>query len=109
MYILLLDMSKAFDTVRRNDLFDVLKEIIDKDEIHMIKILAENVKLTVRIGNNLGNKITTNIGVPQGDCLSLILFIIHLAASQRQTNNIGKQKPLGIMTTQNTNTTSTPS
>ncbi len=47
----------------------------------MIKILVEDVKLIVRVGNNLGNKITTNIGVPQGDCLSPILFIIHLASS----------------------------
>ncbi len=78
IYILLLDMSKAFDTVRRNDLFDVRKDILDEDEIHIIKILVEDVKLTVRVGNNLGNKITTNIGVLQGDCLSPILFIIHL-------------------------------
>ncbi len=56
-------MSKAFDTVRRNELFDVLREILDEDEIHMIKILVEDVKLTVRVGNNLGNNITTNIGV----------------------------------------------
>ncbi len=45
IFILLLDMSKVFDTVRRNDLFDVLKEILDKDEIHMIKILIEYVEL----------------------------------------------------------------
>ncbi len=61
IYSLLLDTSNAFDIVRRNDLFDVLKEFLDEDEIHMIKILIENVKLTVRVGNNLGNKITTNI------------------------------------------------
>ncbi len=60
IYFLLLDMSKAFDTVSRNDLFDILREILDEDEIHMITILVEEVKLTV-VGNNLGNKITTNI------------------------------------------------
>ncbi len=87
-------MSKAFDTVRRNELFDVLREILDEDEIHMKKILVEDVKLTVRVGNNLGNKIITNIGVPQRDCPSPILFIIHLAAALRQTNNIGKQKAI---------------
>ncbi len=47
IYILLLDMSKAFHTVRRNDLFDILREILDEDEIHMIKTLVEDIKLTV--------------------------------------------------------------
>ncbi len=60
----------------------------------MIKILVEDVKLRVKVGNNLGNKITTNIGVPQGDCLSPIVFIIHLAAALIQTNNIGEQKAI---------------
>ncbi len=77
IFILLLDMSKAFDTVRRNDIFEVLKEIVGEDEIHMM---------------NLGNKFTINIGVPQGDCLRPILFIIHLAAALRQSNNVGMPK-----------------
>ena len=32
--------------------------------------------------------------MPQGDCLSPILFIIYLAEALRQTNNIGKQKAI---------------
>eukprot|EP00794_Sanderia_malayensis_P008267 gene8266-biopygen6685 len=92
--LLLLDMSKGFDTVRRKDLFDILKEILDDDELHMIKILVEDVKLTVRVGNSLGEKIITNIGVPQGDCLSPILFIIHLAAALKPTLNIGLLKAI---------------
>ena len=35
--------------------------------------------MSVRIGKEFGEKITTNIGVPQGDCLSPILFKSHLA------------------------------
>ena len=51
LILLLLDMSKAFDTVRRNELFKILKEVLDKDELHMMKILVKDVKLNVRIGN----------------------------------------------------------
>ena len=34
MYILLLDMSKAFDIVNRNQLFETLEEILLPDELH---------------------------------------------------------------------------
>ena len=67
--LLLLGMSKAFDTVRRSELFTILKEVLDEDELHLVKILIEYVKLRVRIGKTLGEEIITNIGMPQGDCL----------------------------------------
>ena len=51
--VLLLDMSKAFDTVKRNNLMELLEKILDPDETH--------------------------ISVPQGDCLSSILFTLYLA------------------------------
>ena len=44
----------------------------------MMKILLKDVKLGLRIGKEFGEKITTNIGVPQGDCLSQILFTVYL-------------------------------
>ena len=69
-------MSKAFDTVKRNNLMELLETILDLDETHMMKMLLKDVKLIVRIGKEFGEKITTNIGVPQGDCLSPILFTL---------------------------------
>ena len=79
----MLDMSKAFDMVRRNELFDILEETLEKDELHMMKILVEDVVLKVRIGKKIGEDIRTNIGVPQGDCMSPILFIIYLAEAMK--------------------------
>lgn len=85
---------QSIDIVRRNDLFDFLKEILDEDEIHMTKIPVENVKLTLRVGKNLGNKATTHIRVPQGDYLTPTFFIINLAATLRQTKNIKMPKDI---------------
>ena len=50
IYILMIDMSKAFDTVKRGQLLNDLKEILEDDELHMIQILIQDVKLRVRCG-----------------------------------------------------------
>ena len=73
--ILLLDMSKAFDNVKRNNLMEVI------ETIRLMKILLKDAKLSVRIGKEFGEKIATNIGVPQGDCLSPILYTLYLVDS----------------------------
>ena len=93
--LLLFEVSKAFDTVRRNELFKILKEVLDDDDLHMMKVLVENVKLKVKIGNEIGNDIHTNIGIPQGDCLSAIFFIVYLAEALKpilHTNNMEGQR-----------------
>ena len=63
--LLLFDMPKPSDTVRRHELFNILREVLDHDELHMMKILVESVKLKVNIGNELGNGNYTNIGIPK--------------------------------------------
>ena len=48
----LLDMSKAFDNVRRKLQFlNDLKQILDADEYHMMSILILDVGLKARVGN----------------------------------------------------------
>ena len=47
--------------------------------IHIIKLLIEDINLIVRCGNTYGKAFNTNTGIPQGDCLSPIFFILYLA------------------------------
>ena len=42
--MLLLDMSKEFDTVKRNNLMELLETLLDHDETLMMKILLKDVK-----------------------------------------------------------------
>ena len=81
--VLLLDMSKAFDTVDRGQLFRDLSDFLEEDELHMISILLKDVTLQVRIGKHTGPEFITNVGVPQGDCLSPVLFTIYLARAMK--------------------------
>ena len=69
-------MSKVFYTVKRNVLVELLETILDPDETH---ICLKDVKLRVIIGKDFGQKITKNIGLPQGDCLNPVLFTLYLA------------------------------
>ena len=79
-HLLMMDMSKAFDTVNRSTLMKDLVLILEPDELHLIiKILVTEVQLVVKCGKTLGKCFQTNTGVPQGDCLSPILFILYFA------------------------------
>ena len=77
--ILLLDMSKAFDTIKRDILMEDLKEILAEDELHIFYLLLKDVEIQVKIDKHYGETISTNIGAPQGDCASAILFTLYLA------------------------------
>ena len=79
LIILIIDMSKAFNTFNRKTLLRKLKTILDKSEMRMMYLLINSVKLKVRVGRSLGEEILTYIGVVQGDLLSAVLFIFYLA------------------------------
>ena len=88
LYLLLLDMSKAFDTVNRMKLMEDLAMILEGDELHLLHLLINDVDIYVKIDENISeNPIHTNIGICQGDCLSAILFIYYLAKSLSDDNN----------------------
>ena len=78
IFIILLDMSKAFDTVNRPKLLQYLKEILSECEMNMINILIKDIILNVQIGQKIGNDIVTEQGITQGDCLSAIFFVFYL-------------------------------
>ena len=82
----MLDMSKAFDTIDRKTLIEDLSNFVDKDELHLFSILLKDIKIAIKIENETGNFFTTNIGTPQGDCLSAVLFTLYLAKALKTEN-----------------------
>ena len=52
--LLILDMSKAFDTIKREILISDLENILNKDEIQIVALLLENVDLAVELENIIG-------------------------------------------------------
>ena len=74
-----IDMSEAFDTIDRKQLLQLLTNLVTEDEKRIIQFLLSNTTLHVKIsGANTEEPFLTNIGTPQGDSLSPVLFIIYL-------------------------------
>ncbi|GFO45117.1 very-long-chain enoyl-coa reductase [Plakobranchus ocellatus] len=72
-------MSAAFDTINRTKLLEILRDIIDEDELRIIRFLLSETTIDVKInGANDPMPFTTNIGTTQGDSLSPVLFTVYL-------------------------------
>lgn len=84
--ILGLDLSRAFDTIDREKLMEIVEhsDWATPDDLRLIRLLLANTSLQVRVSHYFSAPFQTNIGTPQGDCLSPVLFIIYLDAALRE-------------------------
>ena len=87
LYILLLDMSKAFDTVNRKQLMSDLQKILEPDELHLLSILTNRPHLSVTVDGDSGDFFPTYVGICQGDCLSAVLFIFYLSCALKESDS----------------------
>ena len=71
-------MSKAFDSINRNQLIEDSRNTIGADELHIISTLL-NVSPSIRCGNTLSKVFETERGAPQGDCASALKFTYYFA------------------------------
>ena len=69
VYLLFLDMSKAFDSIQRNKLIKELKNVLNQDKLHLIRSLLD-VKIVAKCGNCKRQFFSTDTGAPPGDCAS---------------------------------------
>lgn len=53
--LLMMDMSNAFDSIHRAIMLKDLELILLPDELHLIEIKLEDVKLAVRVGGEIGD------------------------------------------------------
>ena len=78
VYLLMLEMLKAFGNVNQSMLKQELAKVLNPDELHIINVLT-NTQLKIRCGNEKSDTFETDAGVPQGDCVSANLFLFYLA------------------------------
>ena len=81
-YKLDIDMSSAFDTIKRDVVLNVLADAgCTDDELRLVRLLISNTQLKVDVNGTLSLVFESIIGAFQGDCLSGDLFTIILAAA----------------------------
>lgn len=78
--LILLDYSKAFDTIDHNILMSILHYIgLDPSAISLMVNYFSDRYQAVRLGGSLSDFLKINSGVPQGSILGPILFSIYIS------------------------------
>ena len=84
-----IDISSAFDAIDTQTLLDILREIIEEDELRIIRFLLSDTTINTRINGATKEKpFESNIGLPQGDSLSPVLFSIYLENALKEVRTI---------------------
>ena len=89
-----IDMSSAFDTIDRQLLLNILAEFLEEDEMRLVQFLLSETVISIKVnGTTEERPFLANIGTPQGDSLSPVLFILYLEAALREIRNLDDKNP----------------
>ena len=72
---LFIDFKKAYDSVRREDLYKILIEFdIPRKLVSLVKMSLNEAYSRVRVGKNVSDRFPIRNGMKQGDALTPMLF-----------------------------------
>ena len=79
-------LALVADTVSRAQLIEVMRtnQLAGEDELRMIQYLLSSTTLRTKITGEIGDPYATKTGIPQGDALSSILFVVYLESIMRR-------------------------
>ena len=70
--VLLLDMSKAFDTIEHDTLINDLKQVLEPDELHIFYLLLKDVEIRVSVKKNNWKILHHKYGITSGRLIQRI-------------------------------------
>ncbi|UYV71222.1 hypothetical protein LAZ67_8002258 [Cordylochernes scorpioides] len=88
LYVFFVDLTKAFDTVPHDLLWQKLHKMgISNKFVMLIKNFYKEAKITIRWKGQYSSNVKINSGVLQGESLSPLLFILYMADLIELYNN----------------------
>lgn len=90
VYQLFIDFQKAYDSIIREKMFEILESFkIPKKLIQMVKVCLHESKGRVKVGNSLSDPFDIKCGLKQGDALSPLLFNLTLEYAVKKVEESG--------------------
>ena len=96
IYVTGIDMSSAFDTIEREQLIDIVKEILNGDKIRILRTLLTETTLEVKAENAQTTTFEYNINATQEDSISGSLFRIYFNNALQQPRETMRKEPIDI-------------
>ena len=94
IFITGIDMSSAFDTIYRDELFKIVEEFLDEDDLRILSTLLAETTLEVKVENAQATTFESNIGSPQGDSISGPLFTLYFNRALQQIKDGMQKEPI---------------
>ena len=83
-WALFVDICRAYDTVNHNALLHILRTAgIADNMVNLIKALLADASFRLEINGSLSDPIPVRVGLPQGDPLSCVLFLVYIESLAR--------------------------
>ena len=89
-----IDMSSAFDTIKRSTILRLLEDAgCSEDDIRLVRLLLANTKIRVQVNSSLSVEFVSTSGAFQGDTLSGTLFTLSLAGALNHVRAVAVERP----------------
>ena len=84
IFIAGIDMSSAYETIYRDELFKIVEEFLDEDGLWILSTLLAETILEVKVENAQATTFESNMESPQGDSISDPLFTLYFNRALQQ-------------------------
>ena len=94
IFITGINMSSSFDTIYRDELFKIVEEFLDEDDLGILSTLLAEITLKVKVENTQATTFESNIGSPQGDSIGGPLFTLYFNRALQQIKDGMQKQPI---------------